>query len=137
MPENIPNPTMEIRRAAVAKLRSANTARSRMGSVAISSRTRKPASAQKATTASATMVGEVAAHGRPQDGAEDEAHSPHRHGEPALLEGEDLPEDGLGERDDRSATQALEDAGHDERGQIGSGAGDERADDKQRGADQE
>ena len=54
-----------------------------------------------------------------------------------MLEGKDLPEDGLRERNDGTAAQTLEDSGHDQRGQIGGGAGDERADDEERCADQE
>ena len=48
------------------------------------------------------LVGEVAADRGPEDRAEDEADAPHRHGEPALVEGEDLPQDRLRQRDDRA-----------------------------------
>src|SRR5207244_10108778 len=74
------------------------------------------------------LVGEIAAEGRAQDGSDDEAQSPHGHGQAALMERKDLPEDGLRQRDDRPAAEPLEDAGDDERGQIGRGPRDERAD---------
>ena len=83
------------------------------------------------------LVGQIAADGRPQDRAEDEADSPHRHRHPSLMEGEDLPENGLRERDDRPAAEALEDPRGDQRGQVGRGPGDERADREQGATDQE
>src|SRR2546430_17480472 len=58
MPENMPKPTTEISVTPVAKLRSENAVRSTIGSLVISSRIRKPASAQTATMVIATIVGE-------------------------------------------------------------------------------
>ena len=83
------------------------------------------------------LVGQVAADGGPEDRAEDEADAPHRHGEPALMEREDLPEDRLRERNDRAAAETLEDARDDQRGEVGRRTGQERADHEQRGADEE
>ena len=56
MPENVPKPTIMLTIAPVAKLRSANTVRSRIGSRVVSSRIRKATSAQTATTLSAPIV---------------------------------------------------------------------------------
>src|SRR6266850_1162006 len=61
MPENVPNPISMLSAAPQAKLRSANTVRSRMGSLALSSWIRKPRSATTATIASATIVDELQA----------------------------------------------------------------------------
>ena len=56
MLENMPKPMTEISVAPMAKFRSVKTVRSRMGSSALSSRIRKPASAQTATTAIARIA---------------------------------------------------------------------------------
>ena len=53
------------------------------------------------------------------------------------MEGEDLPEDRLRERDDRTAAEALEDARDDQRVQVRRDAGEKRAEREHRGADQE
>ncbi len=58
MPANMQKPTIEIRVTPVAKLRSEKTVRSTMGSLAINSRIRKPASAQMATMVIAMMGAE-------------------------------------------------------------------------------
>ena len=58
MPENIPNPTMVLSATPVAKFRSVNTVRSRNGSLAVSSRMRKPASAHTAMMLSAKIIEE-------------------------------------------------------------------------------
>src|SRR5262249_51647629 len=82
-------------------------------------------------------VREVAAQGGSDDGSHHEADPPDGHGETALTEREDLPQDGLGERNDRAAPHALEDARHDQEGQVRRDAGEERAHGEERGADEE
>ncbi len=82
------------------------------------------------------LIRQVPAHRRTEDGPQNEAHSPYRHGEAPLVEREDLPEDGLRERDDGAPTEPLEDARDDQGGEVGRGAGQERARHEEHGADQ-
>src|SRR5580704_10088582 len=58
MLENMPRPIRAMKVAPKAKFRSVNTARSKMGSFAMSSRRRKPTSARPATIASVTIRAE-------------------------------------------------------------------------------
>src|SRR2546428_2909123 len=83
------------------------------------------------------VVRDPAAQGRPEDGAHHDADAPHGHGEAALTQREDLPQDGLRERDQRAAPESLEDAGDDQKGQVGGQPREEGADREDRGADEE
>ena len=83
------------------------------------------------------VVRDVAAQGRPDDRPHHEADAPHRHREAALAEREDLPQDGLGERDDRAAPDPLRDAREDQEGEVRRHARQHRAHREQHAADQE
>jgi len=73
-------------------------------------------------------VGEPAAEGGPQHRRDHDAESVGRHGHGSLGGGKAFEEDGLGERLQRSATRALQNAGEEDDGQRGSRSAEEGCD---------
>ena len=82
------------------------------------------------------VVRDPPAQRRPEDGPHHDADAPDGHGEAALAHREDLPQDGLGQRDQGPAPNTLEHPCNDEKGQVGGQPREEGADREDRGADQ-